>query len=156
MRHPRDLFTPRMCAAVALGAIAGGVCGFAGVATFASGEMPGFFLLWVPIASLLAGAIAILYLRDCFGHPGLVGHFRAISGMVGAALLAMVVAGTLSLPVYGTMFGPLMALTVLVAVPSVIVVWCLSLAVAHLLLRPVRAAHRAARIRTEFGRETVS
>ncbi len=156
MIQPREVLTARVCTAVSLGAAAGCVCGVAAVATLDGGELPTFLKFWVPVASLLAGALAVLRMLHSFGHPGGAGYLRAVNGMVSAAFFAALVAGTLSLPVYGTMFGPLIAVTVLIAAPSVLAVWFLALSAAHILLVRERLAHRAMRVRTNFGYKRAS
>jgi hypothetical protein len=63
---------------------------------------------------------------------------RAVGGIVLICFTAPIVAGSLALPLYGTMFGPFMFGTTIVAVPLLGLIWAFTLLAVHLCLAPWR------------------
>lgn len=89
--------------------------------------------LWV-IASGVLGAGSALYLgRKWLGNAGPLGHGMAVVGILIVTLISGVCAGTLVLPLYGTMFGPFLIVVTLWAHPGLAVIWLLVLTSSHLL-----------------------
>lgn len=129
--------------AYAVIAIAGAIAAF--VVTLRLGRSgvlaagPGLYDLWVVLAGATGAVAALWHLRARFGMPGLAGAGRAVVAAVILTLGAAIVAGTLILPPWGTMFGPFLLLVSLAAVPLLGLCWLAALAAAHLLHRTLRA-----------------
>ena len=88
---------------------------------------------WISTLFAAAGALlAILMLRDRFGEAGCTGAARAVLGALATTIVLGIIAGTLTLPVYGTMFGPWLVLTVTISKPWLAMTWALSLYGVHL------------------------
>ena len=91
--------------------------------------------LWFVTAGVL-GAMAGLYIgRRWFGHEGVRGLLRTLAGLIVVSFVGALVGGTLALPLYGTMFGPMMFTLTLAANPVLAVLWINTLIGAHLLIR---------------------
>lgn len=92
---------------------------------------------WVDLWMILAGALgadAGLFLgADKLGHAGWRGVKRALAGCLIISLSASVVAGTLALPGFGTMFGPFATAITFWQSPIVLVFWLMMLLACHLL-----------------------
>lgn len=94
---------------------------------------------WMVMAGML-GAMAGLYMAgDRMGQPGWAGHRRALFGAVFVTFVGSVVAGTLALPLYGTMFGPFTMAMTMVGAPVVALLWISNLLAAHMLIGAWRA-----------------
>ena len=86
------------------------------------------------IASGALGADLGLYLsRNRFGHPGAAGAAMALLGALLLTFSATIIAGTLALPGYGTMFGLLAVGVSFWSSPFLALVWTIMLAACHLL-----------------------
>lgn len=94
--------------------------------------------LWVTLAGLAGGFVGLRVTEHFFGHPGAWGMLRALAGIVLICLTAPVITGSLALPLYGTMFGPFMFGTTLVALPLLGIIWAVTLLAVHLCLAPWR------------------
>lgn len=89
--------------------------------------------LWRLVAGF-TGTAALLWLnRGRFGWPGWRGWLIWAGGALMVTLFAPVAVGTLVLPFYGTMFGPLALTVTLLRRPVLAVLWFGTLAGAHLL-----------------------
>lgn len=87
-----------------------------------------------------AGTAGLLWLnRGRFGWPGWRGWAIWAGGALMVTLFAPVAVGTLVLPLYGTMFGPLALIVTLLRQPLLAVLWGGTLVAAHLMSRPYRA-----------------
>lgn len=98
------------------------------------------FTYWTAVAGFVgaAGGFMSSYSR-WFGHIGSSGWLSALCGAMVLSGVGSVVAGSLILPLYGTMFGPLQLVTTLIAHPLLAVSWIGMLICVHGLLRPWRA-----------------
>ena len=97
---------------------------------------------WCAISGAF-GAVSALYLgRAWLGQPGAVGTLRALAGIVVVSGLAALVAGTLILPGYGTMFGPMLLALNILDHPALALGWAYALILAHMLFREYRAERR--------------
>lgn len=94
--------------------------------------------VWVTVAGIAGGFAGLRLTEHLFGHPGAWGALRALGGIVMICVTAPVIAGSLALPLYGTMFGPFMLGTTLVAVPLLGLIWAGTLLAVHLCLTPWR------------------
>ena len=91
--------------------------------------------LWFMVAGVL-GAMTGLYAgRRWFGHEGPRGALKVVAGLLVVSFVGALVGGTLALPLYGTMFGPMMFTLTLAANPALSVLWVASLIGSHLLIR---------------------
>lgn len=129
-------------AAYAATAIAGAVLALAVAVRLGHGAEDGPRLstydIWVTLAGLAGGFVGLRLTEHLFGHPGAWGFLRAAGGLVLICVTAPVVAGSLALPLYGTMFGPFMFGTTLFAVPLLGLIWAGTLLAVHLCLAPWR------------------
>lgn len=95
---------------------------------------PTWYDNWVIVAGALSGGIALYLARNWMGVLGAIGFARAIVGSIVVAFVAAVVAGTLILPVYGTVFGPFLLISEFVATPWLAVLWFAVALAAHFLI----------------------
>jgi hypothetical protein len=87
------------------------------------GLNPTLFNFWIVFAGGLGGGMALRAARGWMGKPGALGFSRAIVGSVVVAILAAIVAGTLILPLYGTVYGPLLLVSEFIAKPWLAMAW---------------------------------
>ncbi|MEM1375054.1 MAG: hypothetical protein AAGF78_11810 [Pseudomonadota bacterium] len=88
---------------------------------------------WILAMCAAAGAlIGTLLMRARFGERGLRGALNAVFAGFVATFLMGIVAGTLVLPIFGTMFGPWLILTTAMTKPWLLLPWSLSLFGMHL------------------------
>lgn len=129
-------------AAYAGTAVIGAVLALAVAVRLGHGESPGWTIttydLWVTLAGFAGGFVGLRLTEHMFGHPGLRGALRALGGIVLICLSSPIVAGSLALPLYGTMFGPFMFGTTLLAVPLLGLIWAATLLAVHFCLAPWR------------------
>jgi len=91
----------------------------------------GSYDFWVIFAGGVGAGIGLYAGRKWLGKPGLVGWLNALFAVPAITLLASLVAGTLALPLYGTMFGP-MALTITFVEHSLLLfLWVWTVLLAH-------------------------
>lgn len=90
---------------------------------------------WTILAGCIGGASGfwISYER-WFGHAGAAGWLSAVIGALVVSGIGSVIAGTLILPLYGTMFGPLQLIMMMIAYPSLAAIWLGMMLCAHGLL----------------------
>ena len=107
---------------------------------YPSSEHQLVYTSWTAVAGFVgaAGGFYSCYAR-WLGHPGPRGWISAVIGAVLVSGIGSVVAGSLILPIYGTMFGPLQLMTTMIAYPLLGVVWFGMLICAHGLLVPWRS-----------------
>ena len=60
---------------------------------------------------------------------------RALRGIIAVSFVGTLIGGTLALPFYGTMFGPLMFVLTLVGHPGLAALWLATLIACHFLLQ---------------------
>jgi hypothetical protein len=92
--------------------------------------------LWIILSGALGNAFALWLMRHRMGQPGLAGLAQALLGIMGITFLGPVIAGSLMLPFYGTMFGPFTMFIILAGAPAMAFVWLATLALVHYLMRP--------------------
>lgn len=143
IRPPMSEGERRVALAYAVIALVGGILAFLIVVrlrddAFFARPM-GVYDLWI-VASGALGGIGGLWLgRARFGHAGLPGLLRALGGVATTTLSAPVIAGTLALPLYGTMFAPMLLAVTFAGAPAVALVWLATLASVHVLFATFRA-----------------
>ncbi|WP_394153994.1 hypothetical protein [Loktanella salsilacus] len=89
---------------------------------------------WFIIAGMVGSFAALFVGRDWFGHGGAAGVLQLVAGMISVTFMGTIIGGTLALPLYGTMFGPMMFGVTIAAHPVLALVWLNALVVAHLLM----------------------
>ncbi len=140
-RRPRFL-TPgerALAGAIAITALFGAALAFVVVLRFGHGAVLERALspyeIWI-VASGGFGAGAGMFLwRDRLGRRGGLWLVRALAGTVLVSVLGAVIAGTLALPLYGTMFGPFTLAVTLAGSPLLAVLWGVTQVSSHMLLR---------------------
>ncbi len=91
----------------------------------------GAYDLWA-IVSGAVGATSGLYLgRRWLGGPGLAGWLNALVAIPVVSFMGSLVAGTIALPIYGTMFGPLALAVTLYENVIVLFLWIWTVLVTH-------------------------
>ncbi|NDV01583.1 hypothetical protein [Pseudoroseicyclus tamaricis] len=138
MRRPHWLMAPetggerRVALALATLAAVG-----AAVALRVAVQLNGFeplrpgYGLWVATAGGIGAASGLWVVRRHYGHSGARGALRFGWGLVMGSVVAALLAGTLVLPLYGTMFGPFALLTALAGAPALALLWLLAFARFH-------------------------
>ena len=82
------------------------------------------FTFWACLAGCIGGVTGIWYASDkWFGFSGLAGWITASFGSLAATGIAAVIAGSLILPFYGTMFAPLQVIMMMIDSPFLAVIW---------------------------------
>lgn len=89
---------------------------------------------WAAIAGAMAGGVALYFARGWLGNAGGFGLARAVVGSIAVAIMATVIAGTLTVPFEGTLYGPLFVLAAFIAKPWLAVIWFSALYGAHSLM----------------------
>ncbi len=95
---------------------------------------PTWFDTWVILSGALSGGVALYLARGWMGAQGAIGFVRAGVGAIAVGLLAALIAGTLIMPLYGTVFGPIMLVTEFLARPWLAVSWFAVAFAAHALI----------------------
>jgi len=89
---------------------------------------------WIIAASVI-GAVAALFLSgDRLGQTGPYAGTRVVTGAVWVSMVGAVIAGTLVLPLYGTMFAPFTLVITLATSPVLLAFWCVQFFCIHVLM----------------------
>ena len=135
----------RLALAYTVVSLGGAAVGIAMLAQLGDGlafeSWPSPFEIWTVIACAIGAAAGLHMGRDHFGHPGPVGFLRAVLACLWVSFLGSLIGGTLALPIYGTMFGPLSLAATLITRPLLALVWFGNLFACHVFV----AYHRAER-----------
>jgi hypothetical protein len=89
---------------------------------------------WIVVTGAVGGLAGLYLGSGLMGGTGLVGHLRGALGTLSVSFLGALIAGTLSLPFYGTMFGPFTLAVSLAGAPILAGLWFSNLMAAHLLI----------------------
>lgn len=89
---------------------------------------------WIVAASSLGGVVSLFLSGDRMGQSGLQGALRATAGGIWVTFVGALIGGTLSLPLYGTMFGPFIVCVTLLGTPVLLMLWVVNMSGIHLLL----------------------
>lgn len=87
---------------------------------------------WIVTSGFIGGAAAVYLSRHTLGHSGVSITLR---GMASTTFLAALIAGTLGLPLYGTMFGPFTLVLIFAASPITAILWFCNLYAVHVFIR---------------------
>lgn len=88
--------------------------------------------IWVFVAGGVGALVALQASIRLFGGRGFLGATSAIWGSIYLSVIGSLVAGTLILPIYGTMFGPLTLVGTLADTPLFALAWSLVLFFVHI------------------------
>jgi hypothetical protein len=111
------------------------------------------FVYWVAISGAISGGVALYFASGWMGNAGMLGFARAIVGSVAITLMVSIIAGTLTVPFDGTLYGPLVVLSSFIAKPWIAAIWFAATLGAHYLMSILeeerafgigREAHRSA------------
>ncbi|EAR52624.1 methionine sulfoxide reductase B [Oceanicola granulosus HTCC2516] len=94
-----------------------------------------FYEFWQIAAGAIGAAAALRLSGEMFGQPGLRGWKSAAMGVLFVSFVGALIAGTLVLPLYGTMFGPFSLAVALAGSPILALAWVSHLFGAHWLMR---------------------
>lgn len=94
-----------------------------------------FYEGWVVFSGAVGAAAGLYILRHKIGGHGLRGLLQSLGGLVVVSVLGAVIAGSLALPLYGTMFGPFTLAVILAGSPIMAAVWIANQVAAHLLVQ---------------------
>lgn len=89
--------------------------------------------IWMVLSGAIGADIGLYSVRHRLGHGGMAGMWSALRGALILTMVATIVAGTLALPGFGTMFGPFAAFVTFWASPLLLLFWCMMLLATHLL-----------------------
>lgn len=92
----------------------------------------GLFEVWVSLAGACGAVLALKASSRFMGQVGVKGFAFALWGAFYLSLVGSLVAGTLVLPVYGTMFGPFTLAVTLIGAPILAAAWVSAVMLAHL------------------------
>lgn len=124
--------------AVGMAATLGAMISWAGLIRLSDGQVLAeglrIYHVWIMGCGAIGAAVGLVLARDEFGSAGLWGLARAVAGTLWTSLFASVIAGTMALPLYGTMFGPFTMALTFTATPMMAGVWLTSLMLVHLKL----------------------
>ncbi len=121
-------------AAYGVVAVAGAVLALVVVSRLTGGMAAWRYDLWIALSGGVSAALAFYLSTPRMGYGGLSGAFRAAAGVVLTSFVASLVAGSLILPVYGTMFGPFSLIVTFAAAPAWAALWLGAMVAAHRLL----------------------
>ena len=97
-----------------------------------------FYGKWVMFAGALGAGAALYICRGRMGQSGISGAANAVWSAVLVTAVGAVIAGTLALPLYGTMFGPFTFFMAMLGSPFLALTWFGNLIAAHMLIREWR------------------
>ncbi len=116
----------------------GAVLAFCAVTRLSDGAMivraPTQYEVWICLCGAIGAATGLYLARHRLGQPGLAGLWQAVIGMALICFAGSLIAGTLALPLYGTMFGPFTLTVILAGSPVLAALWVTNLFGAHLLM----------------------
>ncbi|MGJ8623286.1 MAG: hypothetical protein ACSHW1_10940 [Yoonia sp.] len=96
---------------------------------------PSLYTGWTVIAGAIGGGTAAYAARGWLGAGGLLGHSRAVLGMLAITFLAAVITGGLIFQIKGAFYAPVLLTTAFLARPILAVLWFGGLFAAHMLMR---------------------
>lgn len=93
-----------------------------------------WYQMWVVVASSCGGMMALFLSGDRLGQAGRTGAMRGAAGAIWVTFIGALIGGTLSLPFYGTMFGPFIVVVTFMGAPMLAMLWAVNLFGIHVLL----------------------
>jgi hypothetical protein len=130
----------RVALALGLVALFGALAAHDTVQRLGEGAVPHparhLYEVWVAASGAIGAATATWLCRRSLGLPGLRGLARASVAILRITAWAPVIAGSLALPFYGTMFGPMALVVAFCRAPATGLLWAATLAAAHVMFAP--------------------
>lgn len=121
----------------------GAVMGYLAVLRFSDGAVAarGLSLYegWIVLGGALGGMAALGLAGDRVGQSGPGTMPGILAGLIRVSLLGAIIAGTLALPVYGTMFAPLTLILTLATSPVLALSWVACMGAVHLCMVAYRS-----------------
>lgn len=117
---------------------------------------PDWYGLWIVAAGAIGALSGLFLVRERLGQAGPGGWRRAAVAAVLLSFAGSVIAGTLALPIYGTMFGPLSLVVTLIDLPVLGLAWIGCILGAHGLMRRWRAERESIFVPIPVGRREAS
>ncbi|MCB5197652.1 hypothetical protein LGQ03_00210 [Loktanella sp. TSTF-M6] len=93
---------------------------------------------WFVLCGVFGALAGLYFARRWMGSTGRFGPCRAFCGMIIVTFMAALVGGSLMLPLYGTMFGPMLFVLMLIEKPVLAFTWIAMLLLADKLIRDWR------------------
>lgn len=125
-----------MLVSYAIAALFGGWLSYVATERLANGDLPLMFPTYYELWTFIAGGVGTIlgiYLgRRYLGHPGISGLAKLALGLISINFIAALISGTLALPFFGTMFGPLALIGTLITYPILTIIWFVCLYNAHM------------------------
>jgi len=94
---------------------------------------------WIVVAAGLGGVSALWLAGDRVGQHGPRTTPRVLAGLIWVSLVGAIIAGTLALPVYGTMFAPFTLVVTLMTSPLVVLFWTACMGAVHMCMVTYRS-----------------
>lgn len=94
-------------------------------------QVEGGYHLWVILAGMLGAPAGLAIAVHNHGHRGAAGLARLVWGIVSGSFIAALIGGSLALPIYGTMFGPMLLGLVFAASPWLALLWLGAFVLTH-------------------------
>lgn len=89
---------------------------------------------WIVLCAGLGAVTALFLSGDRMGQGGPWSAARALAGAIWVSIVGAIIAGTLALPLYGTMFAPFSLVITLATSPVIALIWAAHLLGIHILL----------------------
>lgn len=93
----------------------------------------GIYDVWTIISGAVGAAMGLYVGRRWLGSAGLSGWVKAMIAIPVISFIASLAGGTLALPIYGTMFGPMALAVTFYENVIVLVFWVWTVLIAHVL-----------------------
>lgn len=101
------------------------------------------FEYWIIIVSFCTGAAVFLFNVDRMGRPGWKGCATCIYGVCRMVFFGALIGGTIMLPVHGTIYAPVIIMSVALETPMDLLIWFVEICVCHKLIMDWRNEKRA-------------
>lgn len=100
------------------------------------GGLPTFDLrtLWLCVCGAIGSLTGFHICRGRLGWSGINGAANAVVQGFWVTMVGSVIAGTLALPLFGTMFAPWLLLVTFFEAPFLLILWCIVLGASHVLV----------------------
>ena len=89
---------------------------------------------WIVLSGAIGSGCALYLAGGRIGQSGAIGFLRGCIAAIWISTVGAIIAGTLALPLYGTMFGPFVVIVTLLGQPLLAVFWFANLLAAHILV----------------------
>lgn len=90
-----------------------------------------FYDVWALLSGAVGASLGLFLGRRWMGRPGVKGACCAMVGALAITFTAALIGGSLALPIYGTMFGPLAVVSTFYEVPIAALLWLSMIYLCH-------------------------